>query len=293
MASVNWKKLHGGGETAAMLNHADRREGDTRTHSNPDIDPKRINENYVVGRWRFSGNTAYEAQWRLSDWTKEIDATYPPTRIRKDRVTAISFNVSVPYGTELTPEQERRFFRICRDEIASMCSGYATPGYVHRDEIHAYKLKNPATGAIEERKSLPHMHMVGLPYVPGKGLNGKAFETRQAINALNRAIDDRCRQELGIRFMTQEPGPHGKNTKDMKRDSATLAREELRGLKTQIRDTRNELDGLTEKRDSVRSEVADLTRIRDDLLRNEEIKKRIKREAQQRFKVKSEYIDRE
>lgn len=295
MASVNWKKLHGGGETAAMLNHADRKEGDTRKHSNTDINPTRTKYNYLVGRRMFTKGTAEEERFRLSECGKEIDTIYPPTRVRKDRVTAISFNVSVPYGTELTFEQEKRFFEICHDEIKSMCNGYATVGYVHKDEIHTYKYKNPTTGAIEERKSLPHMHMVGLPYVPGKGLNGKAFETRQAINALNRAIDDRCRQELGIRFMTQEPrAPRGRDTREMKQSSEALARETLRGLKAQIKDARRELDNLTDKLGSTRSEVAELTRIRDDLLRDEQIKKRITRKAQQQIRVKSEFsVDRD
>lgn len=222
MSSVDWKKLKGP-EIDAMIYHAVRHDGKDVRYRNSYIDKEKTHLNYVIGPQmgrRFDGTKGRDEAQRLKRRVEEIDALEPPKRRRKDRVTAVAFCVSAPEG--LSPEQERQFFEITYKHLSEQCGGYSniTRGYVHYDEVHDYI--DPVTG--EQRTSRPHLHAIGIPYVKGVGVNGFQFETRESIRALNRKIDEECKAELGIPFMTGRYQPlTGRSVEDLQAASVNAA----------------------------------------------------------------------
>lgn len=239
MASVNIMKLHGG-EAAAILGHTHRHDGRAGvSYRNEHVDAERSHLNSVLV---FKGQRAEDAQAelaRLRARVEEIDRAEPPKRVRKDRVTLVSFEVPVPDG--LPADKEDQFFKLAFGEIARMCGGGKNCGVIriHRDEVHEYL--DPVTK--ETRTSRVHAHMVGIPYVKGKGVNCKSFMSRQALRDIQKAIDDRCRQELGVAFMDGSRQRSRGKVEDLKIASARAEREEqyLAELRQQCRDAQDEL----------------------------------------------------
>ncbi|MDD6429211.1 MAG: plasmid recombination protein [Lachnospiraceae bacterium] len=205
MSSVNFHKCHGS-EAYAMIAHATRHDDkDGVTYANkyiknleakyPYDDSQR---NYAVGADTMPKTG--EIYSRLKQRIKDIDAVLPPQRIRKDRVTMMSYTIAAPDG--MTDKQQRQFFAIVYDELAKFSGGFdnISAGIVHLDEIHPYR--DAVTG--KEVMSRAHMHIFGVPFVEGKGINGSKFETRSRMSKLNKDIDTRCIAELGVHFLTGE-----------------------------------------------------------------------------------------
>lgn len=213
MSSVNFHKCHGG-EAAAFAAHAARHDGRDVRYSNEHIDPDLTHANYVVGGGRF-GTSARREMSRLRKRVHMIDSELPPKSRRRDRVLDMAYVVTAPAGLE--GERLRRFFELALAELAQFSGGRQniSCGWVHMDEIHAY-----INDEGDWTMSRPHMHVLGVPYVEGKGINAKSFETRERMRALNRSIDERCREELGIGFLTHELQERpGRKVEELKRDS--------------------------------------------------------------------------
>lgn len=233
MASVNFMKCKGGtGEASAMIKHMERHDGKDVEYANRWVDKSRTHLNTVVGNVEENKGSRATKE-RLDARVKEIDSKLPPKRIRKDRVTIVSMEVPAPEG--ISPKNEEDFFRIAHEEIAKFCGGSenVSNGYVHRDEIHDYI----DTDGLR-KTSRAHMHMAVVPYVDGIGVNGKAFETRKRMKELNAAIDQRCRQELGLPFMTGKKGRTGRTVEELQAMSEgkaiEQAKQDLSSLESQI-----------------------------------------------------------
>lgn len=229
MASVNIEKLHGSA-AASILAHNHRHDGKDVEYANKHIDKNKISTN---GSRYFNGIhgkniNAHDDYERLRRRVEEIDAQEPPKRIRRDRVTMIAFEIPVPEG--LPPEQESAFFSIAYRQFARMCGGAKNVSTlrIHRDEVHEYT--DPITK--ERKTSRVHAHCVGIPYVPGKGVNCKAFMSRQALRDLQAAIDQRCRSELGVAFLDGSRQRSRGSVEDLKLASAKA--EEERALAERI-----------------------------------------------------------
>ena len=217
MASANVMKLRGGA-AAAILAHDHRHDGRDVEYENTHVD-KTLSDRNSVRYWRGVHDPEMTAQGeyqRLQDRVAEIDKKEPPKRIRKDRVTMVGFKVPVPEG--LPPEQEGRFFSIAYKAFAKMCGGTQNVSTlrIHRDEVHDYL--DPVTKDV--KRSRVHAHCVGIPYVPGKGVNCKAWMTRQALRDLQEDIDQHCRSELGIAFVNGSRQRSRGTVEDLKRYSA-------------------------------------------------------------------------
>lgn len=226
MASVNLMKLHGS-EAGAVLAHSFRHDGRPVRYGNEHIDPAKSGDNgtLVYHGVHAQDGRARDAYARLKARVAELDAKEPPKRIRRDRVTMVAFEVPVPEG--LPPERERQFFKIAYAEIARMCGGAqnVSPLKIHRDEVHDYI--DPVTKDV--KTSRVHAHVVGIPYVKGKGVNCKQFMTRQALRDLQKRIDDRCRSDLGVQFMDGSRQRSRGTVEDLKRYSAAaVAAQEAR-----------------------------------------------------------------
>ena len=217
MASANVMKLRGGA-AAAILAHDHRHDGRDVEYGNEHID-KSLSGRNSVRYWKGVHDPTMTAQGeyqRLRDRVAEIDRKEPPKRIRKDRVTMVGFEVPVPEG--LPPEQEGRFFSIAYKAFAKMCGGVQNVSTlrIHRDEVHDYL--DPVTKDV--KTSRVHAHCVGIPYVPGKGVNCKTWMTRKALRDLQADIDQHCRSELGIAFMDGSQKRGRGTVEDLKRLSA-------------------------------------------------------------------------
>lgn len=217
MASANIMKLRGSA-AAAILAHDHRHDGKDVQYDNEHIN-KDLSDRNSVRYWKGVHDPEMTAQGeyrRLQDRVAEIDKKEPPKRIRKDRVTMVGFEVPVPEG--LPPEQEGRFFSIAYKAFAKMCGGPQNVSTlrIHRDEVHDYL--DPVTKDV--KTSRVHAHCVGIPYVPGKGVNCKSWMTRKALRDLQADIDQHCRSELGIAFMDGSQQRSRGTVEDLKRLSA-------------------------------------------------------------------------
>lgn len=221
MASVNITKCHGSA-AASILAHNHRHDGKDVQYRNEHIDKSRSALNGV--RY-FEGQnakaTSHDEYERLRARVEEIDRAEPPKRIRKDRVTMVAFEVPVPEG--LPADKEAKFFSLAYREIARMCGGAnnVSTMRIHRDEVHEYT--DPLTK--ERKTSRVHAHVVGIPYVKGRGVNCKQFMSRQALRDLQKRIDDKCRSDLGVQFMDGSRQRSRGSVEDLKRASARTEQE--------------------------------------------------------------------
>ena len=221
MASINIRKLHGE-EAAAILNHTHRHDGRPGVeYGNCHIDPARSSLNSVLVPRGIGRETAAEELARLRARVAEIDAAEPPKRIRRDRVTLVSVEIPAPAG--LPPEQEEAFFRLACAEVAKMAGGAKNVGsiQIHRDEVHEYT--DPVTR--ERRTSRVHAHMLCIPYVAGRGVNCKQWMSRDRLRQIQRAVDSRCRQKLGRRYLDGSGQKSRGTVEDLKIASARVESE--------------------------------------------------------------------
>lgn len=234
MSSVDFSKCKGAGQAAARVAHMTRHDGkDDVEYANKWVDKSRTHLNTVIGASGLVDDVPSTRKTiaRLKKRVREIDDVLPPKRVRKDRVTMVTLTIAAPDG--LLKKDEERFFRIAYDEIAAFCGGVenCSDGFIHRDEQHEYIDTDGS-----KCTSRPHMHMAVVPFVEGKGINGKAFETRSRMRALNESIDQRCREELHISFMTRRRGRTGRTVEELQAMSEGKA----------IAEARKELDELNE-----------------------------------------------
>lgn len=249
MSSVDFKKCKGGTpQASAMIRHMERHDGRDVEYSNKWVDKARTHLNSVVdgGGTVEDGKAprSWQTHKQLKERVRQIDAVEPPKRIRKDRVTVVTLTIAAPEGVAV--EDEERFFQLAYEEIAKFCGGTenVSKGFVHRDEIHDYIDTDGS-----RQTSRAHMHMAVIPYVRGIGVNGKAFETRARMRELNAAIDERCREELHVPFLTGKKGRTGRTVEElqaMSEEKAVLAHQQE--LQEQIQQAeRQRLDALRER----------------------------------------------
>lgn len=282
MSSVNWKKLHGNRELLAMINHAARYDGKDVTYRNGYIDPKKTDKNYSITPRFFQYDPKGSSDYRrMVERINEIDEAEPPKRRRKDRVTAIHFLITVPEG--FSESEEHEFFRIAYKKICDKCGGPQNVcSYCHFDEIHEFI----DCVTKEKKTSRAHMHVIGLPYVPGKGINGAAFATKQQIISLNNEIDQICKKRFGKPFMTGLKGqPRGRKVEDMQIESLKAERKILEETSAELSKTKKELTSMQEKKhaveDSLKKEEENLQKLRSQC-----------REEKSKFDVLSEKFHR-
>lgn len=257
-----------------MLEHSCRHDGKMVKYRNEYINQELSYQNEIIvqhiGR-RFDDLSGRKEVERLKKRIEEIDKMYPPKRVRKDRVTSISFCVTAPEG--LTLEEEKWFFEMSYRKIEEMCGGplNVSVGYVHRDEIHEYI--DAVTG--EKRMSRAHMHVVGLPFVTDVGINGKKFMTKERMSSLNRTIDRECRDTIQKQFMTRNKGLCGRSVEDLQAESVAIAKKQaieqaekqhqevldnLKKVSAETKSMEEDLQELTEKKEVTVRELDSLKR---------------------------------
>lgn len=220
MASVNWMKATTQ-KAGAMKKHLGQSERENGKHSNEHIDKELSSQNYAIGCSDYA-----EALERMKARTKEVDEVLPPQRVRKDRVTCCFLELPCP---RVLTEQGKsdEFFQKAHEIYKEFFGEKNTHGtFVHKDEVHEYTAKDGTT-----QMSCEHAHTLVSAFTAEKGINGKAFETRARIKALNKALDDMCVREFGIHLNTGET-PERKSVEILKKE--TEARQELGELNKRV-----------------------------------------------------------
>lgn len=227
MASVNFMKCKGS-MGAALMRHCDTEKRLAAGHSNPDIDKGRTHDNVILG---VDGKAAtFEAavqkyQTRIG----QLDATTNCNH-RKDRVTLFALEAPAPAGLS-----ESQAVEWCKHAWGKLQEQFrpinCIAGYVHVDELHEYVDK----GKI--RTSRIHLHAFVVPEVRGQ-LNGKAFSSKAAMQALNRELDTMSIEEFGKPFLTGEK-PRKRSVEALKAESVEsvqrAAKELVRERETVLR----------------------------------------------------------
>ena len=222
MASANWLKATTQ-KAGAMKRHLGQQERENGNHSNKNIDTSLSKLNYAIGCSDYS-----EALERMKARTKEVDEVHPPKRIRKDRVTCCF--IELPCPDELTQQERsdeffRKAYKVMQDFFED---SNVHGGFIHKDERHEYTDKDG-----KQRMSLEHMHTLVSAYTKEKGINGKAFETKACLRALNKDLDEMCMREFGIGLNNGET-PQRKSVETLKQESQ--AKQELANLNRHIND---------------------------------------------------------
>lgn len=268
MASVSWSK-NKKGELDKNLAHASRHDKKKNVdYDNPDIDPSRYGENYSIGgswnRWRDERN-------KLLARVRKLDELHPPKRVRQDRVTSISYVISLPKGL-IGSGKEKEFFDMAYNELAEFSGGKEnlTTGYVHADEIHDYY--DPIKR--EEVQSRQHLHVSGIPWTEEFGVNAKNFQTRSRMKELNDRINDKCLELFQTPFYDWDKSTQERRMNhEVGRDTESLKRESLRELENQKYDLVNELADkrmeLIKVKDEIESKTVQLDNLSDEVAEKE------------------------
>ena len=186
MASVSISKHTMGSMCSGQISHIYRLH---KNYGNKDIDLCRIGENMVVGC-----KTAADARNVLRKRIEEVDAVLPPKRVRKDRVVAVEYCIPAP-REDMTEEEQVEFLK---QAYIGLCKKFGNDniicGMIHLDERHKYK------DVDGEHISRAHLHVIGVPFVENKGINGKQFLTKSTYVEVNKVMDEICESMFGYSF---------------------------------------------------------------------------------------------
>ena len=167
----------------------------SETHQNPDIDSDLSRNNLYWVRGMEQPEQieniedrkalAKKGAAKMRDYVSKADELIPPQRIRKDRKTFLSVTVVAPRDG-MTTEELLPFWEEARKAIEKEAGVPVLSYAVHADEVHAY------TDHGEKKQSRIHAQYEIPMWVDGKGINGKAFYTRDLPNRLNQGLDEVC-----------------------------------------------------------------------------------------------------
>lgn len=220
MASVNWMKATTQ-KAGGLKKHLGQTEREKGNHSNEHIDKELSHQNYAIGCSDYA-----EALAQMKARTKEVDEVLPPKRVRKDRVTCCFLELPCPKAIAEQGLSDEFFLKAHEiyKEFFGEKNVHGT--FVHKDEVHEYTAKD---GNVQT--SLEHAHTLVSAFTEEKGINGKAFETRAKIKALNTAMDEMCVREFGVHLNTGERADR-KSVETLKQESE--ARQELGELNKRV-----------------------------------------------------------
>lgn len=241
MASVNWMKATTQ-KASGLKKHLGQTERENGNHSNEHIDRGLSYQNYAIGCSDYA-----QALAQMKARTKEVDEVLPPKRVRKDRVTCCFLEVPCPREITEQGKSDEFFMKVHQlyGEFFGKENIHGT--FVHKDEVHEYTAKDGTT-----QISCEHAHTLVSAFVEGKGINGKAFETRAKIKALNVAMDEMCVREFGVHLNTGEKA-NRKSVETLKQESE--ARQELGELNKRVEEVQRFADAFDKRVDELRNQI--------------------------------------
>lgn len=231
MASINWKKLTMQ-SAGALYVHLDQNARQNHEHANKNINKELTCQNYIIGADSFA-----DAIKSMKARTAAVDAVEPPQRLRKDRVVCCMLEYTTPpeiASKGLTDDFLKTMYEI-------LCEYFGKENvhgsFCHFDEIHEYIDVTEKTA----RQSLIHAHTLVSCYVTGKGINGRAFETREKLNDLNKTVNYVLEKKYNIKYNNGK-GRNYETIETLKAKSEKLKLEqELEQATTKLQTTYSEL----------------------------------------------------
>jgi hypothetical protein len=248
MASVSITKHTMVSASSGQINHCYRTH---ENYSNKDIDFERSSENIYLGC-----HNANEARIRLHERVDAVDAVQPPKRVKKDRVVCVEYELPAP-REGMSENEQVRFLRGAYNKLVEEYGEDIICGAIHGDEVHNY---SDSTG---QHVSRIHLHVLGVPRTEEKGINGKAFLTRNKYREVNELMDELCIEMFGYPFQDGTK-QKSRGTVEQLKQGEKNAKEYEDKLKAQAYDGavkyRDELvdkvrQGATEYRDKLKAEI--------------------------------------
>ena len=239
MASIDFRKYTRVCVSALGV-HFDADKRKTLCHENKHIDVTKSDMNYF-----YDCKSYDEMCHRAAARVEEVDKIKPPKRIRQDRVTVVSAEIPCPLCIEHQGKADD-FFKFAYEQLQAYFGNANVCGMtVHKDEKHMYHDHGI------EKESLYHGHAFLVPYTDEKGINGKAFLTRDKMRELHEWFNNKVLDKYGVEYQTHEV-PGKKPVEVLK------AKEELETVKKELKDSYNELE-----------------EVRNDIARAKNIKKKL------------------
>jgi len=279
MASANWMKATTQ-KAGAMKKHLGQKEREQGNHSNKDINTELSKNNYAIGCQDYS-----EALERMKRRTKEVDKLIPPKRIRKDRVTCCFIELPCPLTLTERGLSDDFFAKSYQTLTDFFGAENVHGGFVHKDEVHTYTDKDN-----KRKTSLEHVHVLVSAYTPEKGINGKAFETKARLKALNKELDDMCVRSFGVRLNTKETPQHKsverlKEETELRKDADRL-RAEYSKEYTRLLETHLEAEESIMRKEEAEKKLLELNKAYEDDMN------KLKAEYQEKLdKLNNEYSE--
>lgn len=257
MASVSIEKLNLGKVVAIGLHNYRLHQN----YSNKDIDLTKSNLNVnLVPEIK----TERQQRKKLKKRVEEIDTILPPQRRMKDRVVAISYEVAAP-----------RANMSYEDSILFLTEAYKAleeyfgkenmiSGVIHADEVHQYV--DPVTKTIET--SRVHLHAIGVPFVEGKGVNGKLFLQRKTYNEVNAVLDAVCVRLFGYKYRDGSKQKSNGSVEELKAKTFMVQLKLAKRASQETEKAKRELEELEKHKQESAKNVQNLT-FEQEALENE------------------------
>lgn len=202
MSSVAIEKFTKQAFCGGQLNHVYRQN---KNYSNQDIDLNKTPQNEYFG-----GVGVNAARKKLAKRVAEVDAALPPLRVRKDRVVCVGFVVVAP-REGMEEDEEKRFLSMAYNKLEELFGKEnMICGVSHFDEKHKYHDHS------ELHDSRGHLHAYCVPYVEGKGCNGKQFLTKDTYKRVNEAMDELCEEMYGFKYQDGTKAPSRGKVEELK-----------------------------------------------------------------------------
>lgn len=257
MASVNWQKTNVI-KMAKMGCHFDNEKRERTNHTNKDIQKENVKNNYYLNATSYQ-----EILERSREYIERVDKLHPPKKKVKagERVTMCSLEFPCPrIITDAGLSED--FFKAAEDVFKGQFGNAYIGGVVHLDEVHDYFdpiLKKTVT-SCEHGNVWVCCHAKWTDKRKGitrEGINGKNFETKEALNKLNNAIHTMCLERFGVPYLT---GGESRNisVEQLKQQSYGSLKKEVKTMQRQIVNLTNERDMTLKENDFLKEEIVNL-----------------------------------
>lgn len=242
---IHVQKLKGSAIGGVEIHSEREREG--VSHTNPDIDWSRTEQNYQLHEPALHARGTYAR--RIDDRLREAGIT----RVRKDAVKLCGVVISSDreFFSQLSAEQQREFFQRSYDFMAAR-----------------YGKENILSAVVHMDETTPHMHLYLVPITPDNRLCCKEIFDKRGLAALHDAFYRDVGKAYGLE--RGEGADKGKrrehfDTQEFKAYTAAIEKkqEQLVEARQTLSNTREELHGIEAAYNTQKAIVAHCEAISD------------------------------
>ena len=282
MASITIQKHTLKSASGGQISHIYRTH---KNYSNKDINPELTKYNLYIGN-------SEQAKAGLRQRIAEVDEILPPQRKRKDRVVTVSYVAPMPEG-DYTREQVKAFFT---ELTKGLCEEFGKEnfygGAIHFDEVHEY---TDVDGT--KKMSRPHLHLLAVPFVEGKGINGKDFLKKETYSKVNAIADKVCQEMFGKPYQDGSK-QRSRGTVEQLKEGEKQAKALIEHYKEQNAELIGQVKALTENIAELTEKAANLKKqLEIDRVRHKEALNRVNTlldglaEVQKTYEIPNDYTE--